>query len=199
MQILVVLAHPDPNSLNHALAQAVVTELQTSGHSVIFHDLYGERFDPRLPAAELGRNAELDPVLAEHCAQLAAAEGLVFVHPNWWGQPPAILKGWIDRVLRAGVAYRFLEGDCGEGVPVGLLQARTALIINTSNTEEQREAEVFGDPLETLWKRCIFGLCGVEDFHRKTYRVVCTSSETERRQWLADAAEMTRLCFPAEL
>jgi len=53
------------------------------------------------------------------------------VHPNWWGQPPAILKGWIDRILRPGVAYQFLEGDAGEGVPVGLLKAETALIFNT--------------------------------------------------------------------
>jgi NAD(P)H dehydrogenase (quinone) len=198
MQILVVLAHPDPASLNHALAQAVVTELQALGHTVIFHDLYRESFDPLLAVPELGRNVELDPVVAKHCNELSAAEGLVFVHPNWWGQPPAMLKGWIDRVLRAGIAYRFLEGDCGEGVPVGLLKARAALVINTSNTQEQREAEVFGDLLETLWKRCIFGLCGVEDFHRKTYRVVCTSSEMERRAWLADAAEMVRRCFPAE-
>ena len=54
-------------------------------------------------------------------------------------QPPAILKGWIDRVMRPGVAYEFLEGDSGEGVPNGLLKAKTALVFNTSNTPEDRE------------------------------------------------------------
>lgn len=55
------------------------------------------------------------------------------------GQPPAILKGWVDRVIRAGVAYEFAEGDSGEGVPIGLLKAKSALVFNTSNTLEERE------------------------------------------------------------
>ena len=63
------------------------------------------------------------------------------------GQPPAILKGWIDRVIRPGVAYRFLEGDSGEGVPLGLLRAQTALVFNTANTPEDRESLVFRDRL----------------------------------------------------
>jgi len=49
--------------------------------------------------------------------KIAIADGIVFVHPDWWGMPPAILKGWIDRVLRSGVTYQFLEGDDGEGIP----------------------------------------------------------------------------------
>jgi len=62
------------------------------------------------------------------------------------GQPPAVLKGWVDRVFRAGVAYKFLEGDKGDGVPVGLLKIRTAIVFNTSNTPPVREKKVFGDP-----------------------------------------------------
>ena len=91
------------------------------------------------------------------------ADGLVIVHPNWWGQPPAMMKGWIDRVIRPGVAYKFEEGDGGEGVPVGLLRAQTAIIFNTSNTPPARELEVFGDPLDNLWKRCILDFCGVKE------------------------------------
>ena len=53
-------------------------------------------------------------------------------------QPPAILKGWIDRVMRPGVAYEFLEGGSGKGVPNGLLKAKAALVFNTSNTPEDR-------------------------------------------------------------
>ncbi len=106
------------------------------------------------------------------------------VHPNWWGQPPAILKGWVDRVIRPGVAYEFLEGDSGEGVPNGLLKARAALVFNTSNTRQEREREVFGDPLETIWKNCIFGLCGVPQFHRRMVGIVVTSTASERQTWL---------------
>ena len=108
----------------------------------------------------------------------------MIVHPNWWGQPPAILKGWLDRVIRPGVAYEFLEGDAGEGVPKGLLKAKTALVYNTSNTKSEREKNVFGDPLETIWKNCIFGLCGIANFRRRMFNVIVTSSTIQRKKWL---------------
>jgi putative NADPH-quinone reductase len=90
--------------------------------------------------------------IAEYCKEIAAADGIVIIHPDWWGMTPAILKGWIDRILRPGVAYRFAETDSGEGIPEGLLAARAALVFNTSNTPALREQEIFGDPLERLWK-----------------------------------------------
>lgn len=196
MKISLILAHPNPNSFNHAIAQTAMRTLQESGHQVAFHDLYAEGFDPLLPAAEIPDEAPLDPCIAAHCAEVAAAEGIIIVHPNWWGQPPAILKGWVDRVLRAGVAYRFLEGDSGEGVPIGLLQARAALVFNTSNTPRKRELEVFGDPLEALWKTCIFGLCGVKAFYRRMFGVVVTSTLEECQKWLSEVREAVRRFFP---
>ncbi len=66
--------------------------------------------------------------------------------------PPAISKGWIDRVFRPGIAYEFVEGDAGEGVPIGLLKAKSSLIFNTSNTESSREIHVFKDPLKQFGK-----------------------------------------------
>jgi NAD(P)H dehydrogenase (quinone) len=161
MNLSIILAHPNPDSFNHTIAHTALTTLQQSGHEVVWHDLYAEKFDPLLPGEEIPKNAPLPPEIDRHCREIAAADGIIIVHPNWWGQPPAILKGWIDRVIRPGVAYEFLEGDSGEGVPVGLLKARAALVFNTANTPAQREQEVFGDPLETLWKNCIFDLCGV--------------------------------------
>lgn len=197
MHVLVVLGHPDPNSFNHAIADAVLAALREAHHEVWFHDLHAEGFDPCLPAAEAPSDAALPPDIAEHCAQLAAAEGIVVVHPNWWGMPPAVMKGWIDRVMRPGVAYRFEEGDGGEGVPIGLLQARAALILNTANTPEQREREVFGDPLETIWRNCVFGLCGVHDVRRRTFGVVCTSSAEQREEWLDEVRALVTEAFPA--
>jgi len=184
MNISVILAHPHPGSFNHAIARAAVAQLRENGCRVVLHDLYAEGFEPVLPSWEIPEGATLPRLVADHCAEIAAANGIVVVHPNWWGQPPAVLKGWVDRVLRPGVAYRFLEGDSGEGVPLGLLKARAALVFNTANTPAKREAAVFGDPLETLWKNCIFGLCGVQSFHRETFTVVVTSSSEQRREWL---------------
>jgi NAD(P)H dehydrogenase (quinone) len=196
MNILLILAHPNKTSLNHAIAQTAAQTLQKLGHCVIFHDLYEEKFDPLMQATEIFSDKQLDVTIEQHCRELAQADGVVVVHPNWWGQPPAILKGWIDRVVRDEVAYRFVEGDSGEGVPVGLLKASKAVVFNTSNTNPERELRVFGDPLETLWKNCVFGLCGVKHVHRRMFTVVITSSEAQRKAWLAEVAKIIAEEFP---
>jgi NAD(P)H dehydrogenase (quinone) len=197
LEILVVLAHPDPNSFNHAIAETAVAQIVKNGHRTIFHDLYAEKFDSILPGPEIPSDASLPDEIKRHCNDLKKADGIIIVHPNWWGQPPAILKGWIDRVIRPNVAYKFLEGDNGEGVPIGLLKARSVIIFNTANTPEPREREVFGDPLQLIWKNCIFELCGVPDFHREMFRVVITSTEEMRKEWLKRVEEIISGIFPA--
>ena len=197
MNVLVIVAHPNIKSFNRAIAETARQTLLRNGHEVRFCDLYEERFDPVLPDEEIPQDASLPAAIRAYCADAASAEGFVIVHPNWWGQPPAILKGWIDRVFRPGVAYEFQEGDGGEGIPVGLLPADTAIVFNTSNTPADREREVFGDPLETLWKNCIFGLCGVKNFHRRTFGVIVTSTPAERAMWLKEVEEVVDRHFPA--
>ena len=199
MNILLILAHPSPGSFNHALADVVAGTLRMIGHEVVFHDLCAEGFAPELPAAEILRDGLVPALIRAHCDELAAADGIVIVHPNWWGMPPAVLVGWIDRVVRTDVAYRFAEDDSGEGVPVGLLKARTALVLNTSNTPDERERQAFGDPLDAIWKRCIFDLCGVADVHRRMFNVVVTSTLDQPRQWLAEASQLALALFPPTL
>jgi len=195
MKASVILAHPRKGSFNHAIAQAAAEALRARGCEVAFRDLYEERFDAVVPHDEIARGAALPEEIRRHCDEIAAANIIVVVHPNWWGQPPAILKGWIDRVIRPDVAYEFLEGDSGEGVPVGLLRARAAIVFNTSNTPAERELSAFGDPLETLWKNCIFGLCGVRRFHRRMFGVVVTSTHKQREAWLQEARMTIDKCL----
>jgi putative NADPH-quinone reductase len=190
-----ILAHPNQQSFNHAMAQTAMSQLQKNGHSVIFHDLYAEKFDPILEWQEIPEKASLSQAIQNHCKELAEADGIVIVHPNWWGQPPAILTGWIDRLFRPGIAYRFLEGDKGEGVPVGLLKAKTAVVFNTANTPPEREREVFGDPLQHIWKNCIFDLCGVQNFYREMFAVMITSTREQRDEWLRKVREVISRCF----
>ncbi len=197
MKISVILAHPNKTSFNHGIAHAVISELTKNHHQVIFHDLYEEKFDPILLYDEIPKDAALNPLIEAHCNEIASAEGIIIIHPNWWGQPPAILKGWIDRILRPGVAYEFLEGDKGEGIPVGLLKAKAAIIFNTSNTPFKREIEIFGDPLEVLWKNCIFDICGVKSFYRKMFGVIVTSTPEQRKTWLNEAQNTVNRYFPA--
>jgi NAD(P)H dehydrogenase (quinone) len=196
MKISVILANPDSKSFNHAITWAVVEQLEKNGHSVYFHDLYKEKFDALLVATEIPDDASLPQTIQEHCEEIVEADGIIIVHPNWWGQPPAILTGWIDRVIRPGVAYEFLEGDSGEGVPKGLLRARAAVVFNTSNTDPEREINVFGDPLEMIWKNCVFGLCCVPVFYRRIFSVIITSSEAQRKQWLNEVRATIDSVFP---
>jgi putative NADPH-quinone reductase len=197
MNVSIILAHPNPGSFNHAIATTSADSLRRNGHKVVLHDLCQEQFPPLLNAAELQKDARLEPVMARHCREIASADGIIIVHPNWWGMPPAILKGWIDRVLRMDVAYRFVADDKGEGVPVGLLKAKTAIVFNTANTPDDRERAVFGDPLETLWKKCVFDLCGVKNVQRRTFSVVVTSTPEQRARWLAEVREIVGAQFPA--
>jgi putative NADPH-quinone reductase len=198
MNILIVVAHPNTGSFNHAIAHAAADAARAEGHTVVLHDLYAEQFDPLMLAEEFPKDAPLPPQVARHCEDLRAADGLVIAHPNWWGQPPAILKGWIDRVVRPGVAYEFRAGDGGEGVPVGLLKLRAALVFNTANTPPERETTLFGDPLDAIWMKCVFGLCCVPNAERRVFSVVIVSTAGERAAWLDEVRAAVRNRFPPD-
>ncbi len=198
MTILLVLAHPNEQSFNYAIADTARRTLEDLDHQVIFRDLYCDGFDPLLWQDEFPTKAPLPPLVEEYCTELAAADGLIIVHPNWWGMPPAIMKGWVDRVFRPGVAYEFLEGDKGEGIPLGLLKAQSALVFNTCNTPAEREQEVFGDPLERLWQVCILDFCGIKDFERRMFGMMVLSDAEQRQGWLDEVARMVARRFPAQ-
>ncbi len=196
MKLSVILGHPYPQSFNSAIAQTVVKKLGENGHSVYFHDLYEEKFNPVIPDNELISDISDDNLVRKHQQEIKEADGIIIIHPNWWGQPPAILKGWIDRVLRENVAYTFPAGDSGGGLPTGLLKAKTGLVINTSNTPQEREENVFGDPLERIWKDCIFDFCGITVFDRIMFRIIADSTPEIRMQWLDEVKELVDKYFP---
>jgi putative NADPH-quinone reductase len=191
MNVLVILGHQHPGSFCHAIAGTAVEALRAAGHQVTFHDLYQEGFDPILPHEEIPKDAPLDPVVQRHVDEVTAADGYVVVHPNWWAMPPAMLKGWVDRVLRQGSAYEF-----GPDGVIGLLRNRRALVITTSNTPRDLELTVFGDPLENLWKTCIFGFCGVDHFVRRNFESIVLSTPEQRAGWLEETRGLVRGQFP---
>jgi putative NADPH-quinone reductase len=197
MNILVVLAHPVRASLTGALAEAARDAAVALGHAVQFHHLDAEGFDPRIGAEELVARRSSDALVEHHCAALAAADGVVIVHPNWWSQPPANLKGWLDRVVRPGVAYDFATDDAGKSVPIGLLKARTALVFNTANVPQSVEQALVGDPLETLWSKVVFARCGVRDVRRRVFAVAAGAGPEQRAAWVEEARAAVREAFPA--
>jgi NAD(P)H dehydrogenase (quinone) len=180
----VVLAHPYEKSFNHAVYQTSIQAFEDLSIKTYHHDLYKEKFDPLLPKHELGKELCNDPLVNQYVVEMLESDILVFIHPNWWGQPPALLKGYIDRTFRPPFAYDFEETDTGSGIAEGKLQGKVGIVFNTSNTEENRENDYFHDPLEYIWKRCVFGFCGIDKVYRKMFRIIADSSFEERIKWL---------------
>lgn len=95
-KISVISGHPYPQSFNSAIAQ-----------TVNLHDLYMEKFNPVISYKELISDISEDSLIRQHQQEIKEADGIIIIHPNWREQPPAILKGWIDLILREYAAYTF--------------------------------------------------------------------------------------------
>jgi NAD(P)H dehydrogenase (quinone) len=110
MRWLVIYAHPDPDSFCAALRDAAVEALAASGEDVEVIDLYALDFAAAMTDDEHRRYEEIstdhpDASVRSHIEIVGRVEGIVFVYPTWWSSLPAILKGWLDRVLLPGVGF----------------------------------------------------------------------------------------------
>jgi len=187
MKVLIILGHQRAGSFCHAIAATAEEEFLAAGHDVIFHDLYAEGFDPILLDTEIPKGAEQPAAIERHCRELVEADAIVVVHPNWWAMPPAVLKGWLDRVMRQGVAYEF-----GPSGVIGKLAGKRAIVLTTANTPRDAEPRLFGAPLENLWKPCIFGFCAVTDFCRRNFESIIMSTPQQRAGWLEEVRRLVR-------
>ena len=122
MRALVVFCHPSPDSFTAAVCNRVVAELAGAGAEVRVRDLYGDGFQPILTRPEWEHHAdpaENQAKVAEDVALIGWCTALVFVYPTWWYGPPAMLKGWLDRTMVAGVAFH-LPGPDEPNIRAGL-------------------------------------------------------------------------------
>ena len=152
MKILLVFAHPGAGSLNAAIRDRAIAALEKAGHAVDLCDLYAENFDPVLTAGE--RAAYFDEAAnrartAAYVERLFAAEGLVFVFPTWTLGPPAILKGFFDRVMVPGVSFR--QDEHGRLHP-NLRHVRSLAAIVTYG-RDRPILRWFGDPPRKMFTR----------------------------------------------
>src|SRR5476651_842445 len=133
MRHAVILSHPDPSSFNASAARAYAAAVEALGQAVEIHDLYSEGFDPRLSASELPWNAHyaLPPAIAAERARLTAANVMVFVYPLWFNAPPAMLKGYVERVFGMGFGY----GAADNGTRP-LLMGKSLVSITTSGAPD---------------------------------------------------------------
>ena len=190
---MLVLCHPMIGSFNHAIAERALDTLKAMEHNLHFHDLYQEGFDPVLPAHEVRRGYSFDEQVQRCTSQLERSDGLVLIHPDWWNQPPALLKGWVDRVFRPGVAYEFDAPDFMKKEKIALLAKKAALVFATTDALDADEAS----RLPALWVDGVFGYCGIKraevhilyDLHRQQLK--------QRLAWLEFVQAKLRSWFPA--
>jgi putative NADPH-quinone reductase len=137
MRLLIVYCHPDPESYGHALLETAQRALTRAGHTIETIDLYAEGFEPVLSREEK-KTYLSDPQgnaakVQRHVDLLLWAEGLVFVYPTWFYGPPAMLKGWFERVWLPGIAFGVprYKGDRAQGK---LGNIRRVIVITTSGS-----------------------------------------------------------------
>ncbi|MDC7239454.1 MAG: NAD(P)H-dependent oxidoreductase [Spirochaetales bacterium] len=159
MAVCLVLAHPERSSLSYQIFHELASILEADNVRVFRQDLYADGFDPVMPLNEIKRRMSLDPLVSRYGRELIESSGVVVIHPDWWSSPPAILKGWVDRVFRPGTAYdefRDFPGDEAEFLP-GLTGKRAAAVV-ISHKAAGSEAFL------NFWRNSVFSWCGTENF-----------------------------------
>jgi putative NADPH-quinone reductase len=114
VNLLLVYCHPNPESFTAAVKDTAISALCEAGHAVDVIDLYAEDFSPVMNREERAgyhtRGENRVPVEV-HLARVKAADGLLFIYPTWWYAQPAMLKGWLERVLIPHEAFTMPEGN----------------------------------------------------------------------------------------
>ncbi|MDA3951515.1 MAG: NAD(P)H-dependent oxidoreductase [Spirochaeta sp.] len=191
MSVLLVLSHPDPRSLNHAVADRISTVLAEEGITVFRHDLYAEHFEPVLEHEEIRRRFSFDDVFTTYVRELHQAGGIVLIYPDWWGMPPAILKGWVDRIFRPGIAFDHEGKEFMPKRKVPLLGGKRVLVCTTTNETNPLSQEA----MQMIWQDRIFSYAGIDNVTFKTFYNVRESSGRMRRSWLTEMDDVTRRLF----
>lgn len=195
MRVLVVIAHPLESSLCHALARGAIEALEAAGHEVRVEDLYAAGFAPALTAAERASyyaGAFDGGAVKAQVENLLWAEGLVLCFPTWWFMPPAVLKGWFDRVWAPGSAYDHAS-DLGAIRP-RLRGLRRTLAITTLGAPGWVDWLVMRRPLRRVLKTAILGTCAPKSRFEmlslyKSERVEPARFEAFRRRIAASLAD----------
>ncbi len=190
MRVLVVYCHPDPDSFVAAALERTLAGLRSAGHEVRVSDLYADGFRPEMTADERRTHAEpgVAAELQSYADDLQWAEALVFVYPTWWSGQPAMLKGWIDRVWVAGVAWELPEG---KNVLRPLLTDIRRIVVVTTHGSSKLINAIEGETGKRTMTRSIRAMCS-----KRTRTTWCAlygidTCPPERRTAFLDRVERT--------
>lgn len=184
MNVLLVMGHPRRDSLCAALAGAYLEGARSAGATVRTLVLADLEFDPHV-RVDSPENQELEPDLERAARLLEWAEHIVFVYPTWWGTMPALLKGFLDRLVRPGTAFRYYGPgalDCE-----GLWTGKSAQIITTMDTPAPIYRWLYKGPGMHAMRNATLGFCGVKPVYALAFGPVRTSTPPKREVWLEKA------------
>jgi len=168
---LIIKSHPFDGSFNAAMVREFSEAAARKGHEVSVIDLIADGFDPVMRTEDLRlwkEGKSDDPLVREYQSSIEKTDVLVFPFPVWWGGPPAILKGFCDKVLLPGWAWdygRDADGALIDGKLVGMLTGKKAVIIATMETPTDDYAKFYSSPVENAFIKNTLELCGLEIMH----------------------------------
>lgn len=180
MKILVLDAHPYDESYCSSLAQKYAEGAKNGGHEVKIISLRNLKFDPILHYG-YSKPMELEPDLANQQELLLWCDHLVIVTPLWWSSPPALLKGYIDRVFLPSFAFKYVEG---KPLPEKLLTGKSARVIYTQSAPFLYSFLAYGDAFWKLMKKGFLEFCGFKPVKRIVFDLIDKSKIKKRQTWL---------------
>ncbi len=184
MKYLIIYAHPNPKSFNHAIKEQVEATLKKQAKQYSVRDLYRIKWNPVLGGADLkvSEHEKIPEDIKKEQQYIKEADVLIVIHPIWWFGIPAVLKGYIDRVFSAGFAYEY-----GPKGVKGLLYGKKVVIINTTGgTEENYLKFGFKDALIKVFKDGIYEFCAMKVIRHVFFFAVPSISNEAREKMLAE-------------
>lgn len=180
-KILVILGHPDKNSFNGAIARTYIKSAKQAGHQVESAYLGELKFDPILHKG-YKEIQKLEPDLLKMQEKIQWADHLVFIFPTWWYNYPAILKGFIDRAILPGFAFKYKDNSLLP-LPARYLKGKTARLITTVDGSVLFY-KLFGHPGLKSLKYGVLFFIGVQPVKTLILGSIKNSSKTKRKKWL---------------
>lgn len=159
MKFLIIDSHPYSESFNRQLTRKI-EEVVKEKHQVEMVNLVDDGFNPVMDAANLklfSSGKSVDPKVIEYQKKINEADCLVFAFPIWWSTMPAVLKGFLDKVLLVGYAYTYSESGALEG-----LLNKQAVVITTMETPNAVYDDIMNNPVKNQFINATLGTCGIQ-------------------------------------
>ena len=185
-RVAVIVGHPAADSWCGALAGSYAVAARAGGHEVRMVHLAQLDFDPSLHAGYRQIQA-LEPDLLAAQATVAWAEHVVIAYPIWWGSVPALLKGFLDRILLPGFAFKYRPG---KAFPEQLLRGRSAQLLVSMDTPPWYFRWVYRMPGIVQLKKTTLEFCGIAPVKVAAFGPLISSSSAQRASWLVKAARL---------